>query len=564
MRYEGVVSLQGPTFPRPSEMDRVVRATPLPPAPPGLGPAQPWTLSGPFPRLLGTVEPLVADATRPLTDELVRASGGSARHTEGARCVARELARFLIARGHLPPEATAFVIGARCGAPIERFESVLTSLPLDDGTDDALVRAAQAAPEFPRLAPRNETREVGAAIVREAGRAALVRVSLQSSALLSAAPRSPDAQNRIVIRGTLPRPFINPDARITSGAWAVARCESPRTTEPFAFVLVCPMAASDSEADVEVWAQTRESPQRRPLVALTVSRQEQLSLVSSGFPSANAPDNAQSADDDLIARLNRARIAAGVAGLRPATRQAQAICPLAPWYLAATRGALPPNTRPLLERGFMAGWSVDELVADAAVLAIDESFPDARTAFETSMLRPTRREVLLSPQWDRVVACSRRGDHGAIEGVAWALYDTLHSEESESESAQVLARINARRAESGWAPLPTDALLTTAATRAAQHFLDGSRDQRGALAEAWVTASTGDSQAGFSVGHGGDGTITVRWLASQTVDDLVVPEDLIALGGSLGVAVVHLRMTDSAWARRLTLIVSLDTHRPPP
>lgn len=536
-----------------------IMATP-PPPPPSATTAvvDHWELAGPFPATFGE---LLADEHPSQAILRVVLGDAAARSVRPAslHCAAREEARFRVRHAEPMPSALMAFVKSRCGITHRDlyFDHVYRR-QLDARESDVEVVqafAASAARTVARAIPPGESREVGAAYVREGDVAMLVVAYARPKARLVATPRARDAQGNVLLQGRLEQTPQRLEASITQGELGVAACAiDPGVRRPD-FRITCPMAPGDAAATVELYTQPEGSIVEGAEFAVHVG---EVAAFPRAFSRPAADAQRPSVADRraaFVAALNEVRARAGAGPLRLHERQSEALCAMAPWMVAATRGLLPPEQSDRLYLGVGAGHEMDELIGDASALAHVSFTGEVHASLEEQLAGPIMRRALLRPTMDRVAVCPAVDDRGTLVAVLWALYDVLGPDDRVRDAQGLLARINAERARAHLAPLVPSAAATAAADRATLRLMGNAVTPQGAMVEALEEVNREEPTR---IVNRRLFTVAAWWALGLTVNTMRLPDGpTYGSPRGVGVAVAHLPMPGSHWAARVALVVGM-------
>lgn len=528
-------------FPSRDELAALSAAPPrAAPAAEPTAPLEPWELAGPLPEAVGT---------RPSTDAaplaaLLRArsagTDGRVAVTEAMQCVARELGRYLLRHeGRVPPPFADFVLG-RCGAMSSVAMTALVRGTAPARGDEAgLVRQLDAqlgaqADSLLRATPGAAS--AGAALVREGDRFVSLMVAERRAIELTASAPDGDA---VTLEGRVLDGAAGVTGYVNQGAAAADCAIDPAVAAP-AFRARCPLRAGDGFARVELFARASG----RLLGALVFS-----GVVGPGRASARrfevppgdaAPLDPGRATAGIVALLNAARAAGGIAPVALAAAESEAACRLAPVYFGEPS---PAGHRDRVALGLMAGWEVSGgMIREGnffSTLGVtDNSLP---RWMAWTLDRPMGRRVLMDPAVRQVAVCPHLVD-GRIAGLVWASYSFY--EDGPADARAVRARLDAQRRAAGVEPaLDLDAVrpvMASAARAAAQGAELGSVLQ--AMLDRGVPA------AGLPL-HG--------WvIPTLDLGTVALPPDLLSARGlRAAIEVVHRREPGAAWGQAVVYVL---------
>lgn len=181
-----------------------------------------WDLVGPFPEEVS----LAAHERESAAGQMIvgEASKRGAVPTAALACAARELAHFIVQKRERPPSLLQDTIAGRCGLGLTQLSSTwLEGEVADTTTDDALV--AQMVPKLAdalgRLGPATF---VGAALMREGGRAVLSLTQSTVRGTLEPVSIFPSADGAVTLHGTAEAGTAELLGIITTGDVGATQC----------------------------------------------------------------------------------------------------------------------------------------------------------------------------------------------------------------------------------------------------------------------------------------------------------------------------------------------------
>lgn len=536
-----------------------IMATP-PPPPPSATTAvvDRWELAGPFPatfgELLADEHPSQAILRVVLGDAVARTVRPASLH-----CVAREEARFRVRHTEAMPAALLGVVKSRCGVSHhDLFFDHVYHRQLNARVSDVEVVqsfAANAARNVGRAIPPGESREVGAAYVREGDVAMLVVAYARPKARLLATPRTRDAQGNVHLQGRLEQTPQRLEANVTQGELGVAACVIDPAVRRPDFRITCPMAPGDPIATVELYTQPEGSIVEGAEFAINVGEVTAFPRVFSRPAVEAQRPSVADRRAAFVTALNEVRARAGAGPLRLHERQSEALCAMAPWMVAATRGLLPAEQSDRLYLGVGAGHEMEELIGDASALAHVSFTGEVHASLEEQLAGPLMRRALLRPTMDRVAVCPAVDDRGTLVAVLWALYDVLGPDDRVRDAQAVIARINAERARVHLPQLRLHPVASAAADRATLRLMGNAVAPQGAMAEALEEANREEPTR---IVNRRLLSVAAWWAMGLTVNTMRLPDGpTYGSPRGVGVAVAHLPMPGSHWAARVALVVGM-------
>jgi hypothetical protein len=384
-------------FPSAAEIEAIASRPAPPAAARSTSPVNTWTFQGPFD---DTFSDVVIDAPTDFEAPYV-AVAGKERFTRAGRCIAREMAAYLVTqvgKADLawPDGRFNDYLAARCGS-FGRFGTQASTYDKLGATTDATVIA-----EFHKKAAAlvDADGDLGVAFVRKGDAAVAVSVSLRVEARIE--PTSMKASNgSVLLRGTLVDGAGAKTiyAQVNQGDTAVAECAREPAVAPPRFALRCPVQATDAVAGVALHVHRDGRFLSDALGSGLVLPGGPVALTWSasvwGEATPLPADNA-ALGELLLTRTNAIRAAAKLPPLTSTPKQSATAARLAPHYFSPTSSS---GVTDQIALGMLAGWDLTTPVQDGdfssfrvgAGGSVDEVLGAALDS-------PTVRHVLLSPK----------------------------------------------------------------------------------------------------------------------------------------------------------------------
>lgn len=384
-------------FPSAAEVEAIASRPPPPPATRSTSPVNTWTFQGPFDDTFGDV---AIDAPTAFEAPYV-AAAGKERFTRAGRCIAREMAGYLVTQVEKadiawPDGRFNDYLAARCGS-LGRFGTQASTLTkLGAATDAQIVSKFQEK----AAALVDGPGDLGVAFARQGDAAIAVSVAVQLEARLD--PTSMKATDgAVVLRGALVDGAGAKTiyAQVNQGDTAVAECAREPAVAPPRFELRCPVQATDAVAGVALHVHREGRFLSDAVGSGLVLPGAAVPLTWSasvwGAPTPLPADDAALAEL-LLTRTNAIRAAAKLPPLTSSPKQSATAARLAPHYFAQTSSS---GVVDQIALGMLAGWDLTSPVQDGdfssfrvgASGSVDEVLGAALDS-------PTVRQVLLSPK----------------------------------------------------------------------------------------------------------------------------------------------------------------------
>lgn len=432
-----------------------------------------WTLEGPFPAELTAA--LVTPST-PWELELAQAvpAIGNALSVD-QQCIAREVARFLLAHDSRPGTSLQAFIDRRCGttSPQVRISFLSGDLPEELTEGEWL---AQWKGDLAKQAQALGTPDVvGLSVRREGKRGVAVLTTGLVGARYSATVPLVGTTGSVVLRGQLARGGAERiDAMINKGAYGVAFCKQLDAVSPPQFALECPVDAVDERTSLELVAYDPGRMLGRQVASLLLWPRGVAANVWRG-PAGHEDVPVGEFDSRFMMALNSIRTSAKLPLLSLTAQQSATARQLAPHYFSASFGEGDPLDSDRVALGMMAGWDV--------------GLDIVTSGFGSMWLSGTRDlsvfvEFLLDNPYTRYSIIDPRATHlavGAVDSVVsslaaiFATYVPLGTFDRKEAESEVVTRLNQMRVDrklklAQWTLWPTDESAVVVANLAARRW----------------------------------------------------------------------------------------------
>lgn len=461
-RFGGASSLGVERFPKRNELTAVALREPkLDLARAAAEPVDEWTLAGPFP----TVAEASAVAA-PTAWESTLVSGARDLRgllSEDHRCIAREYARYVLAKRNFPGHSLAEFIKRRCGTTGEALDVRMLHGDVDDALPEAKWLEAWGKQLPGEVAGLRSRDLVGVAAARAGGRGVVVVVGSERRALLSApVPLVGPGLTKVEVRGHLVGlKAERVSARINQGERDSAPCKALGAARPPEFAFECEVQAGDARTTISVAAFEPGRLLGRGVAVFTLwPGGEARTAWRRPVGGQDVAPGAFTAR--FISAINELRRKAGLAPLQEAPAQSTTARALAPHYFAAVLGqgdALDADTVAL---GMMAGWDVGIDVVSAGFGSEWLSGTrDLGVYLEFCLDDPWQRKLLFEPRATHVAVGDVERDGATALAALFATYVPLGAFDRKESEIAIITRLNRMRRDRGlplaqWTLWPRD------------------------------------------------------------------------------------------------------------
>lgn len=472
------------------------------------------------------------------------------RLSGGLRCVAEEAGRFFLKRGTFPGEGLRRFLAARCG-------SLMTSPQLSSYTMDGVPAGAALAAwdgrvdRWLREALTSREEQVGLWVGQEAGQVVVMVAHDTPQVRLAAQPLVPDAEGKVVVRGTLGANAEHVGALVNQGPSGVAECARDLRLRLPQFGFICPLAEGDGRTWVQVTAQPPGKVLADTVLELLLHRTP---ADVARYTLPDASESGQVEDEAaftaaLMPVLNQARLDAGLQPLVLAEKQSQTAQALAPHFFVASQGGGDRQVQERIALGLMAGWQVGGAIRGGDLVAsVTGPARDPREWLATTLESPVGRRVLLGRDSRRIAVGSLLSREPSGLGALVTTYRFYEGDDHHHDEEQVLGDLAELRRQNGVAG-------SVVLVRDLSETMKGMAQQlRSGQAPADVFRVMMDRIVGRM-------NMSAQGYLFQTTDLSAArfPEELWRRAGQLPVAVTvaHHKPPGAAWAHLVVFLIAL-------
>jgi hypothetical protein len=523
-----------------------------------------WELAGPLADRLAAAPVVEANDWSRLLDRVVAAKAGVAIATPEMHCVARELGRFILAKGGRPSESLRRFIAARCGAPVSGVSAGFLSgdVPADVSEAAIFEKWKGGLENNVQAQMASGNRALGIWFGREGERAVVTIVSASREVHVQPASLIAAQDGSVVLQGELLIPAAKIRALVNRGDHAVGECEIDPTVKLPRFAIRCVTDRADPTAWIDVGAFPAGRILGRSVLELLVSpngampsRFARRRPVSDAVGGTSGTTGTSDDNATFVTALNAFRQSVGLSALREAKEQSATALAAAPHYFAALLGHRPETTADTVVLGLRAGWQVPGLVRHGHFTHVMTSATSASGLVAAALDRPSAREAFLDPAASWVAAAILRpADAQLVVGVV-CTYAVQTERDAATQHDALVAKLDAKRAEKSLPPIVRLDMGKRGARVAEQ------------IAAGEMTPSEGveDLLSWAAARHKG----AKGWGAeASSIDEMKLPDELVARPeATVGILVVSYRPRNEPWVRVAALFIVVDklrTDEPPP
>lgn len=461
-KWAAATTMAEEKFPPKAELQQLsLRPSRLDPAHQAAAAVEEWTLEGP---LASSLEARPVPATSPWERAVIDAQPSLAQAlTEDHRCIAREVARFVLAKNTYPGHSLRAFISRRCGTTANHVG--LRSLT---GEVPASVSEAKWLEHWkPQLAEMAKALGAvdlaGAAVARDGTRAVLIIAGSQAGAVLARpVPLVGPGLTKVEVHGRLARGGAERiEARINQGDLESTGCKTLGAASPPEFAFECEVREGDARTTVEVVAFDPGRILGRGVVAL--------SLWPSGPGASTWRRPARSAavaqgefGARFIAAVNAMRTRAGLGMLTEAKAQSATAVGLAPHYFAASLEGGDKLDADRVALGMLAGWDVEgDIVSSGFGNEWLSGTRDLDTFLEFCLDSPFQRKSLTDARATQIAVGPLEFDASSTLAAIFATYVPLGTFDRKESEIAIITRLNQLRLDRGlplaqWTLWPQD------------------------------------------------------------------------------------------------------------
>lgn len=524
-------------FPSASEL-AALAARPLPPpAERTVSATNHWTFVGPFDDHFSDV---AVDALTAV-EQPYFAKNTSLKPTKAGRCIARELAHFLVETGAVswPDGRWSTHVAARCGSTAQARHTMANSLSkIGKATDAAVLAQFHATPDT----AVGFSGDGGVAFARKGDFAVVVAVELQPEVRLE--PTSMKAENGVVVlRGSLVdgNNAELVDARVNQGDTNVVTCERDAKVALPAFALSCPVLATDDVAGVAVSVGRRGrflSDTVGVAIALPgapTSLEWSASLWGAATP---LPTDDAALSSALVERANGIRSAASLPPLQIAPTQTATAMQLAPHYFDDGSDGVIDQ----VALGMLAGWNLTTPVRDGDFSSFSVNGASLDEVLGAALDSPTVRAVLLAKDAGiTAVGVRRSGGSVGVIVTTWEPWQVVAPAVTQARVFDALKAERTRRGLSALGEVGLEATYVAGSTR-----LQGGEDANSVLHS--LLSDTVDAMQRPFQGW---------WIETVDPEHIAWPDELLTAQPTyIAVSAGMRQKKNSPWATTVVVIVA--------
>jgi hypothetical protein len=505
--------------------------------------AEPWAPRGAFEEALASA---------------YAATGKKAALTRPMACVAGELGRFTLAHKGVPPEALRRFINAVCGvfAPRVAFQWLSGTVPANATEERVLARwRDQLGPDLVDRLPA-EAKHAGFWYGRHGGKVVVVASYEATPVELKPISVVPDAKGDVVVEGRLLGEAAAFVGFVNQGRFGVSGCAMDPAVPRPQFRAVCPVAAGDDTA----WLQIAYIPQRSvlatPLVQLLARHDAAKPLLYAEVPYAPSHPIAEAAAfaPAVLAGLNAVRAEAQLGAVTLADAESAAATRVARHYFAsamAADGVDATGDLGTIALGLLAGWQVAGTIRDGGFFSV--VVPHTRDAgrwLDAALMLPLGRKALLAHDIEQIAVGPALFDNPDALGGVVCGYSFHHGNDHSADVQALFGRIAAARQRMGLPPPGRlgglGPILGRQLARVQQEAVAPLDALRFSLQEA--SSRTGASVSGYVI-------------EATSLDVVELPPQILNKPGlTLEIGITHHKPPGAAWAQLVIVVVYTATH----
>jgi hypothetical protein len=516
-----------------------------------------WELEGPFPARVDERRFDDGSSWSALLANAAARRPGLVVPTEAMYCVARELGRFYLVLDGFPSQNLRRYLIARCQAGIAGIGFRYLHMEIGPGVSDAELFAGWSEPFKKMIVDQLVGGPVTAGVWfgRSEERAIALVVSGARAVRLDPVETVLGEDHRVEIRGESLRPAEEVWALMNHGRYGTKRCEREPGVELPRFHFVCEANPNDASA----WLVLDVRPPGRLLgrsaanLLVWPSGETDNVYRRPSFADADPVESEDAAMEGFVAMLNSVRSSAELSELTLDMAQSETATELAPYFFSSWFDDSAGAVADIVALGMMAGWDVDGIVQEGYMSGswAPES-DDLAVLLATALEYPSTREVLLSPDADRIAVgplLERYDEHAAIAAM-FGTYSLFSEEDHDANVQRVFRKLREARRERG--------------QRSPQHLVD--------VAQLSILAAS-DVQAGAdpedALGDLLDASSEILqrpvhgWVSQVSdLDTLEFPEDFLTdpeIGVAIGVS--YFKPEGEAWGRYVVMMVVASPRR---
>ncbi len=511
-----------------------------------------WTLAGPFPNELAVTAHPPTNVPEKILEDAIARRAGLAASSEAMHCAAREVGRFILAKGGVPDSGLLDFIGARCSTPgatlrpgylVERVAATASDGAIFErwhsGIEGLIQQSLQGGPVV-----------AGLWFGRQEDRAVVVIVSgVRKAAFEPFSTLAPD--DVVAFQGEVLEGPAQVQALVNRGTFGFAPCEPDASMQLPRFAFKCSLAPGDRVAMIEVSAQPLGRILSQDILRVLARRPDVPANVyqRAGAAPGAATDAEQNLPKAVQTAVNEVRKRAELQPLLLSETQSETATTLAPHYFAASLGLEPPTIGDLVALGLAAGYRVGGAIKDFGITA--GWTPGSRSVglWLDSVLRyPNGRAALLSPNASVLAVGAVTSAEPPLLAAIATTYELFGKEDFAADTKRLEERIAKARKDGATPPaaLPEDTRNMLA--ELVRELPSGRLTSTAALEQALQRASESLHRP-------------VRgWVLYGTqIDALPLPDELLAMDATeMALALSYEQAPDEPWGRYVAIVIVAD------
>lgn len=508
-----------------------------------------WTLAGPLPEGVELVHHAGQGSWDALLREAIAHRPGSAIPTAAMQCAAREVGSFLLEHDALPSQTLHQYFLSRCGALAVSVMPAFLSGEVRADAEETEIRDRWRDSVLSLVAEHlgSGLRSVGLWFGRRDERGYVLFLSGARRVDVEPFVPVPDADGKVVIRGTLLEPAESIHAMVNRGAYGYADCEADPSVALPEFELVCTVDPDDATTVVQVSSLPPGRILGDEVLDLLVRREGEVAgeYRKHRYAPVREVRDVLGFRSAIVHAVNRVRAQAGLAPVVLAKAQSETSERLVPHFFAARAGQLPPQTLDLIVLGLVAGWDVEGTIRHGSLtFAGVGPTLDIGRWLSAALGVPSGRSVLLNPEVRKIALGPILSEEPPFLGAVVTGYSFFDAADHGTEAEHLYTRLAGRRKALGLsAPHPIRALAEDAEDCARQV-------ESGVLAP--QEALQEFMERGVRVLRR---SVQGLLLESNDLEAMPFPDALLKPGRlDLAIAVTHYQPEEEPWGRYVLLI----------
>lgn len=511
-----------------------------------------WTLEDALPVMVGDAPWEPAGVWDAAFVDALRGAERPPRVTQALSCTAREMGRFVLEHGALPPAGLRRFMTAVCGSVISvtGFAFAGGELPPTATDEEALARWGDAFREQVLVNLKAGAQIAGFSFEQRGSRVAASAVFGVEAAQIKPFSPVPDARGEVTIEGRMLVPAAHVEAYVNRGRFGVARCDVDLSVQRPSFRVFC----RPHPADRTAWIQLVYAPPRRvlgaPFAEILARRPGEIPVYRPESYSPSRPvESAAQFTRVMVEQLNAARAAAGLGAVALAPRQTATATRLAPHFFAGSSPGGAQANADLIALGLLAGWEVDGVIRSGSFVASYSTRGlDAGLWLTGALERPMGRVTLLAPDIEQIAVGPflSRGPDGV--GAMVTGYRFHHGSDHTEDVNRLLVRVIEARRRMRLLPPMRLSTMDEVLKEELGLVHAGESDTRSAMNAVLARAVErfGSNMRCFAI-------------ETMSLDALELPPELLRQQAlHLDIGVTHHRPKGAAWAQYVVLVVFAD------